>query len=180
MGDRVWNVSNALSVLRVLLVAPIAMVLLRNDPADRLLLAVLISLAGITDLLDGYAARKLSQVTELGKILDPLADKIAVGVVAIVLAVQGRIPAWFLAAVLLRDVAIVAGGMYLRRSRGLTLQSNMFGKWAVTVLAWYILAVVLEPTGVPLLKEVLLGSALIMLLLSFGSYLRRFLGFLRS
>jgi CDP-diacylglycerol--glycerol-3-phosphate 3-phosphatidyltransferase len=180
MDDRVWTLSNALSFLRVLLVAPIAIILLRNDPGDRLLVVGLILLAGVTDLLDGYAARKLGQVTELGKIIDPLADKLAIGVVALLLALQGKVPAWFLAVVLLRDLAIFAGGVHLRRTRRITLQSNLIGKWAVTVLSWYILAAVIDLPSLALVKELLLAVALVMLVLSSAAYLKRFLVTVRT
>src|SRR5690242_4433284 len=128
MTGPVWTLSNCLSAVRMLLAVPIALLLLRNDPSQRALIALLIAGAGITDLADGYAARRLGQVTELGKVIDPLADKIAAGIVAAALALLGRIPLWFLGLVLGRDLFILLGGVYVRARTQTTLQSNTAGK----------------------------------------------------
>lgn len=84
-----------------------------------------------TDLLDGYLARMLNQISELGKIIDPLADKIAVGVIAILMFINGLIPLWFIVVVLLRDLLILLFGLYLKGKKKIVLMSNYPGKIAV-------------------------------------------------
>jgi CDP-diacylglycerol--glycerol-3-phosphate 3-phosphatidyltransferase len=175
MPDSIWTVSNLLTILRVLLVIPIAYLLLLGDPFSRMLAVLLIAAATATDFLDGLIARKLHQVTEFGKILDPVADKIAVGVVAWILTQQGQLPVWFLVTVLLRDGVIFFAGVYLRRARGIVLQSNQAGKWAVTAIAALILLSVLDPPGAEWLHLLLLTTSTVLLAISSLLYLRRFL-----
>src|SRR5882762_5953351 len=131
MRRSVWTVSNVLSFIRVLLVIPIAILLTGDDPFSRFAAAGLIVLAASTDFLDGLLARKLHQETDLGKTIDPLADKLGVGLLAFVLTQQGKLPIWFLVLVLLRDGAIFLGAAYVRRLKVLVLQSNEAGKWGV-------------------------------------------------
>jgi CDP-diacylglycerol--glycerol-3-phosphate 3-phosphatidyltransferase len=88
----------------------------------------------ITDLLDGYLARKLNQISELGKIIDPLADKIAVGAIAILMFFNGLIPLWFILVVLVRDLLILTFGMILKRKKKIVLMSNYPGKIAVLTI----------------------------------------------
>src|SRR6267143_4158173 len=180
MPKSVWTVSNVLSFVRVLLVIPIAMLLGGDDPSSRFAAAGLIVLAALTDYFDGLLARKLHQVTEVGKTIDPLADKIAVGVVAFVLTVQGKLPLWFLVLVLLRDGAIFLGAAYVRRVKGLVLQSNEAGKWAVSLIAALILVSVVDTGDLRWFKDLLLFAATGMLVLSFVLYLKRFLTVIRD
>src|SRR5437016_2295777 len=144
MPRQVWTPSNCLSFLRVILVLPIATLVASGIPERRLVAGGLILLAIATDYFDGVLARKLNQVTELGKIIDPVADKLAVGIVGVTLAINGKIPVWFILAALVRDVLIFVGGLYVKRTKGILLQSNLAGKWTVTVVSAYILAIVLE------------------------------------
>jgi len=88
-----------------------------------------------TDGLDGYLARRLDRVTELGKILDPVADKIAVGVVLLYLVFRGEFPLWVFLLVLARDVAIVIGGAAVARRTGKVPPALMVGKVALVLLA---------------------------------------------
>src|SRR5512142_3316042 len=118
MTGRVWTISNTLSFCRIVLVVPIVVLLLRNDAADRAVIGGLIVLAAATDFFDGLLARRLGQVSDLGKIIDPVADKLAVGAAGIALAIVGRVPVWFLVAALVRDLVILAGGVYIRSTRG--------------------------------------------------------------
>ncbi|HEY4612249.1 MAG TPA: CDP-alcohol phosphatidyltransferase family protein, partial [Bacteroidota bacterium] len=92
MPDRIWTASNFLSFLRVFLVPLVAYCLVEDFPYNRLWAGGIIVVAIFTDVLDGYFARRLHQVSELGKIIDPLADKVAAAVVTFVLAWIGEIP----------------------------------------------------------------------------------------
>src|ERR1700690_1959797 len=145
MDQRIWTISNGLSFLRILLVIPIAILL--YQPADRMIAAGLVVFAALTDLFDGYLARKLNEVSEFGKIIDPLADKIAIAVVCLILTMQGKIPLWFFLIAIVRDIGIFLGGFYVRHKRGVILQSNTIGKWAVTSVAIFVLiSIVDEPS----------------------------------
>jgi len=123
------TISNLLSIFRALLSVPFALVMLLPDPPLRFW-AVGILLAGMmTDKLDGDLARRRGEETEWGKILDPLADKVCVAVMALVLLKVGDFPLWFVLALLSRDMLIFLGGMYLKSTRGVVLPSNVAGKW---------------------------------------------------
>lgn len=180
LGGRVWTLSNGLSFLRVLLVYPITLCLLSEDHSHRITAAALIVLAGATDFLDGLLARRLDQVSDLGKIIDPIADKIGIGAVAVVLGVSGAIPAWFLAAVLLRDVLIFTGGMVVQRSKGIILQSTMTGKWAAGLIAAYILIVVIDQPSLSIVRDLLEAAAALLMLASLIIYGRRFVAVMRG
>lgn len=140
MKERIWTISNGLSALRIVLIIPIAIVLLRNDQSTPVVLYGLIGLAVLTDLLDGKVARSLNQVTDFGKMLDPLADKLIIGTLACILAWKGAIPFWFVLTAVTRDIIILAGAIVVRRSKHMFVQSNLIGKWTVTLMAAFITA----------------------------------------
>jgi cardiolipin synthase (CMP-forming) len=94
--------------MRIALVAPILMLILRDDFAWAL---ALFALAGFSDGLDGYLAKRFDWHTRLGALLDPVADKLLVAGTFITLAYTQDIPIWLASVVILRDVIIVAGAM---------------------------------------------------------------------
>jgi cardiolipin synthase len=102
------HIPNALCVLRMLLVAPVAWLLTRGEYQSTL---VLFGFAAATDGLDGFLAKRCGWTSELGKILDPLADKILLVGVFITLAALGLIPLWLALAAVGRDVVITAGAI---------------------------------------------------------------------
>ena len=175
MNRQLWTVSNSLSILRIILVIPLAVYISSDSPVDRSYAVGLIILVVMTDFLDGFAARKLGQITDIGKILDPIADKIAAAVVCIILAVKGELPFWFVAVAVVRDLLILGGGSYLKRSKGILFQSNMIGKWTVGVLSLYIFILVVRAQTPGWLSGVLLTASTAMLVISFALYVRRFL-----
>ncbi|MBI3193774.1 MAG: CDP-alcohol phosphatidyltransferase family protein [Ignavibacteriae bacterium] len=172
--NKTWTISNGLSVTRILLIIPVVVLLISNPRANRWYVFALIALGALTDFLDGYFARKYSQVTDLGKILDPLADKISLGLLAVILAILQILPVWFIVCVLFRDVLIFFGGMYIQRTKGIVLQSNWLGKWTAGVLAILVVVAVLNFDELNLIKTVLLYGTTLMLVLSFVSYAKRF------
>lgn len=180
MTKRLWTISNGLSIIRVLLAIPIVLSLESPDPTAPRAALALILVATATDLLDGWLARKLNQVSDIGKILDPLADKITVAAVITALVLRGSVPVWYFIFILVRDIVIFAGGIYVRRSRGILLQSNMTGKWAVSSVATYIFIVVANRAELSFVQDIFLGASAGILLLSFVLYLRRYLNVVQS
>jgi CDP-diacylglycerol--glycerol-3-phosphate 3-phosphatidyltransferase len=172
------TVSNLLSILRALLSIPFAIVMLSGDPNAKLWGLVLLAIAALTDKLDGDLARKFNQVTEWGRILDPLADKIGMAVLALVLVRLGLIPFWFLAAILARDLIILAGGLYLKARRGHVEPSNVLGKWTVGVLAATMALALLNVEETTLTFAIWLS--VLMLVLSFAGYVRVFVRVVRA
>lgn len=133
----IWNLPNALSLLRIVLVIPIgyALSIQQNAVAIGLML-----LAGVTDVLDGYFARNRDDITELGKIIDPLADKIAVTLIVLILLYQGRTPLWFVGVVILRDLLILLGGIWVQKKINYVLPSNYWGKATVIIICLTLIA----------------------------------------
>ena len=130
-------------------------------------------LAALTDKYDGVLARKYNQTTEWGKILDPIADKIAVGAVAIVLLVLGNIPVWFVVVLLIRDALIFSGGMYVKTKKGIVLQSNEAGKWTVGIVSLALFLMVLNAQSI--LVDVFLSASVVLLIVSSTMYVKRFI-----
>jgi cardiolipin synthase len=97
---------NAISLMRIALVAPILMLILQGSFGWAL---ALFWLAGFSDGVDGFLAKRFNWHTRLGALLDPIADKLLVAGLFITLAYTGDIPVWLAATVILRDVVIVAG-----------------------------------------------------------------------
>ncbi|HQI82303.1 MAG TPA: CDP-diacylglycerol--glycerol-3-phosphate 3-phosphatidyltransferase, partial [Deltaproteobacteria bacterium] len=100
------NISNALTVSRIFMVPVIALLLARDDIVLSFIAALIFSAAMVTDFLDGYFARKYHIESDLGKLLDPLADKILTGTVLIMLIPLERAPAWLVAVIIARELAV--------------------------------------------------------------------------
>lgn len=143
-GLRLATLPNALSVTRVLFLPPILYLLGRPDPAsDRWALALLL-VAGLTDLMDGFLARRRGAVSPSGKIVDPLADKILIGGLLIWLVTQRDFPAWLVGFVLLRDAALILGAWVFFRRRRVVFAADWSGKLTTFFLGLLILAYLVE------------------------------------
>ncbi len=159
-------ISNMLSLTRVILVIPIYYLLnLQTEIGGYLAVAVMF-LAALTDAYDGRLARKLKQRTDLGRILDPLADKITIAGIAIILAETRGLPVWFVALIILRDVGIVVLSSFLVLRTKVMVESNVLGKITVTILG---LTVVAYTLGLSF-RETLLYFSLVLLAVSSISY----------
>lgn len=169
-----WTVSNVLSLLRLLLAAPIVLLLLRAGEGDRTLPLIVMLAAGLTDFLDGILARAMDQITELGRVLDPLADKIAIAAVGFTLIVLGDLPLWFLLVVVVRDIVILAGGLLIKKRTGVVLPSNWAGKVAVTFVALVMLLAATHLDGLMHLRDGAIWVSVFFLTLSLVLYARRF------
>jgi len=102
------EIPNIISIVRIILVIPIVIMMIKGMYDIALVLFII---AGISDALDGFLAKHFGWVTRLGGILDPLADKMLLVSCYVVLGWQAEIPVWLVAAVILRDVIIVTGGI---------------------------------------------------------------------
>lgn len=166
------TVSNLLSFTRILLVLPFLLVMLSDIPSARLWGCLILALGALTDKLDGYVARRFHEETELGRILDPLADKVGVGAVAIILLLLGSLPLWFVATLVVRDLLILAGGLYIKRRTGVVLPSNTAGKWTVGIVALALMCALIDAPGA--VTGLALAAATLMVALSFVLYVRTF------
>jgi cardiolipin synthase len=106
--DRVWTLPNAVTAVRLLCIP--LFVWLLFGAGDQGPAAILLAVLGATDWVDGFLARRLGQVSTLGKVLDPLADRILVGTGVIAIVIHGAVPVWFATATLARE-ALVSGAV---------------------------------------------------------------------
>jgi CDP-diacylglycerol--glycerol-3-phosphate 3-phosphatidyltransferase len=173
-GKGFLTASNLLSISRALLTIPFVLVMLSAAPWKDAAGVALLVVAAATDKIDGVLARKYGEITEWGKVLDPLADKISIAALGVVLLLLDRIPLWYLLVVLARDLLILAAGVYLKSARGIVLSSNQPGKWAVGIVS-LAMFLALVRIGSPWLESAMVGS-LFLLGISLFQYTRRFIG----
>ncbi len=122
------NLPNILSVARILMVPVLVVVLMTKVTNHEVIGVVVFWIASITDWLDGYLARRWKQVTTLGKLLDPLADKLLVSGALISLVELNLAPAWMTFIILAREFAIT-GLRGIASEEGLTIPAGTVGKW---------------------------------------------------
>lgn len=178
-GEDAINLPNVLTVLRILMV-PIYVVLFLEPTATRSLAAATVfGVAALTDLLDGYLARRRGQVTKVGRLLDPIADKFLV-ISGLVLLVQfQRIEAWLAIAFIVRDLGIT-GIRAVAASKGLIIAAGQFGKYKVVLqIVGIILLTIQGALAIPMIDFNLLGTgllygALLFSVISAGQYLWEF------
>ncbi|HEY3875955.1 MAG TPA: CDP-alcohol phosphatidyltransferase family protein [Candidatus Kapabacteria bacterium] len=153
--NEIFTPSNLISIMRAMFVLPAVFCIYASQKDTHLyyLVAAIFIAAAMTDVLDGIIARKTDSVTEIGKIVDPLADKIFVGCVVIAMVYYHLLPVWFTAIILGRDLVIVAVGMWAKKKLGVVLPSNYIGKIAVVIISLTIFLIVIR-AGVPGKTEV--------------------------
>lgn len=124
----VLNLPNSLSIIRIGMAPVLAFVMISPGETLSLVSAVLFSLVCVTDWLDGYVARKKGIITSLGKFLDPLADKLLITTAFIMLIPLGRIPAWAVALIISREIA-VTGLRAIASNAGIVIPASWLGKF---------------------------------------------------
>lgn len=170
----IFTSSNLLSFLRLLLAIPFWFLIGNlNDPGIRYAVAGLAAFATFTDVFDGYLARKNNEVTELGKIIDPLADKVVIGAMVIRLFTIGEIPAYYLYMIIGRDLLIFIGGVFVSKKIGRVLPSNMLGKIAMLAISFVVLFIFLDVNRHSLLFEVLFYGSIVLIFASLFAYIYR-------
>ncbi len=136
------TIPNVLSMGRVLLAIPVAWLIL-VDGSLRWIFALLVVMI-MSDWLDGRIARWSGRVSDWGKILDPLADKIAGVVIVLALVFRGTLPAWFLMVLITRDLLILLGSGMLAHRKGVMKMSDWSGKVAVGAVTVTVLAALMR------------------------------------
>ena len=132
--DRILTVPNALSVLRLLLI-PLFLWLILVEQADMAAVVVL-AVSGITDWADGLIARTTGQITRLGRLLDPLVDRVTIAATLVGLALRDLIPWWLVGLLVAREVLLLLLVPQLRRHGLLALPVHYLGKAATFALYW--------------------------------------------
>lgn len=180
------NLPNLLTFGRVAIIPLVLYLLARGTPKDCVWAAVVYSAAAITDLLDGYLARRMNVVSVLGKFLDPLADKLLVMASLVYMVPMGRIPEWVVVLLLAREISVTALRS-IASTEGVVIAAGEEGKSKTALQMVGILCLILGypyhltlgPLDLGLVDLVYVGRALIYISLVFSivsavSYLRVF------
>lgn len=123
------HIPNALTILRFILIPFIIISIVKNDYLEAF---IILTLSGLTDILDGFIARKFNFITNFGKLIDPLADKATQVSILVTLSLKDIIPMWILMIVFLKEFVMIAGASFLY-GKELVVSSKWYGKLA-TVL----------------------------------------------
>lgn len=179
------NLPNKLTIFRVILIIPFVLLLLGGfhqwgwfmslfggvlEYADYLAVAIFI-VASLTDLLDGKIARKYNLVTNFGKFMDPLADKLLVCSAMICLVEMGRLPAWMVIIIISREF-IISGFRLVASDNGVVIAASYWGKFKTTFQMLMIIVLLLDLGGVfDLIGQILIWISLILTIISLVDYL---------
>lgn len=123
----IWNLPNLITLFRIAAIPFVVLFLFIPGAPASFLAALIFSAASLTDLLDGYIARQQNSETPVGKLLDPLADKLLINSALIMLIPLGRVPAWVVVLIVGREVA-VTGLRGIASLEGLAIAASKWGK----------------------------------------------------
>ncbi len=169
LSYRFMTIPNLLSIFRILLIFPIAYFFWINNLNLVIVLAII---SFMSDYLDGIIARRFNQISEWGKILDPAADKLAIGIMLIILYLKQQVPLWLVIIVVGRDVGIVLIGLFMAKKYRFITSSNFIGKTTANVLALMVFSYIFN---IQILEKLFTWLAIFMISLSSYSYLKNFL-----
>jgi cardiolipin synthase len=147
-GRRVLTVPNAISLLRILLIPVFVLLIVDPDTTT----AGLVLFAGViaTDWVDGTIARRTGQVSEVGKVLDPVADRLAIAAGIIALAIRDVFPVWAAVAIIARDVVVLVVGLVVLARTHVRIEVRWIGKVATFSLMVAVPSIAWGAIGLPL------------------------------
>ena len=172
------NLPNALTLLRIFLIPLLVVVLLTRVEGHVYFGVAIFSLAVATDFLDGFLARRRNEVTRLGILLDPLADKLLTAAAFLSLVEMNLVPAWVVMIILARELA-VTGLRNVAAGRGVLIRASGLGKAKMVVQVVAIILFLLSPLY-PLLRPAALVALAVVVVVTLASGADYFLRFYRE
>jgi len=145
LRDELVNLPNLITYLRILVIPVFVWFVSRGDPFSSFVSAFLFTFAALSDILDGWLARRMNLVSVVGKLMDPLADKLIVTAALVMLAQMGRIEAWLVILILSREL-IVSGLRQIAVGEGLVIAAGQGGKWKTALQLTGIIGVLVHYT----------------------------------
>ena len=175
ISNKTFTIPNILSFIRIILITPFVVFFLDKDYVASV---IVIAISGITDFVDGYIARRFHQESELGKILDPLADKLTLIAVGVCLIFIEPFVLPMMIILVIKDLMMLIGGSYIVRNGVIPPKSKWYGK--VGTFMFYItvgVIILFEIIGYQnqLISLILLGVTSAMMIFSLVMYARMFL-----
>ena len=172
------NLPNKLTILRVLMI-PFFVVFMLWDitgAADKWIAALIFIVASLTDMLDGKIARKYNLVTNFGKFMAPLADKLLVGAAMICLVEMGKLPAWIVIIIISREF-IISGFRLIASDNGVVIAASYWGKFKTVFQMAMIIVLIFDFGGFfGIIETALIWISLILTVVSFVDYIKKNIG----
>lgn len=176
--QQLWNLPNGVAVIRIMAIPVILLLLFSTGRVFQMITALVFLLVALTDMLDGYFARRQKMVTTVGKFLDPLADKLLIVTALIALISARGIPLWMVIVIVGREIA-VTGLRGIAMSEGIVISSSMIGKYKTAFEMTSIFCLILNGPFLSIdfhvIGMALLWVALILAVVSGIDYFRKFL-----
>ena len=166
------NLPNKLTVLRVIMVPFFVFFMLTDigGPANKWIALILFCVASLTDMLDGKIARKYNLVTNFGKFMDPLADKLLVCSAMICMIEMGKLPAWIVIVIIAREF-IISGFRLVASDNGIVIAASYWGKCKTVFQMAMIIVLIADFGGVfDIIAQVLIWIALALTIISLIDY----------
>lgn len=178
------NLPNKLTIFRMIMIVPFVILLLGNyqqwgwftaifggisEYVDYIALAIFI-IASLTDLIDGKIARKYNLVTNFGKFMDPLADKLLVCAAMIALVEMGRIPSWIVIIIISREF-IISGFRLIASDNGVVIAASYWGKFKTTFQMIMVCLMIANIEVIAVVTTVIMWIALVLTVVSLIDYL---------
>lgn len=171
---RQLNWPNTLTLIRIFLVPVLLVFLMSPKGWYPIIAAVIFLVAAFTDWLDGHLARSMNQITRLGQLLDPIADKLLVTAVLIALVERQQVPAWVVAVILCRETAIT-GLRAMAADQRIIIAADTLGKYKMLCLVIASLLLILNLPALYLPGMIMLSAGLLLSVVSGIDYLRKYL-----
>lgn len=170
---QVFTWSNTISFSRIFVAFPIIYLHYHNLYQVNMSIYALVVYGVISDYLDGFIARKTKTISELGKMIDPVADKLCALVLFLYTVWIGWIPLWFLILAIIRDSLIMLGSYYINKKYNKVAMSVMSGKVSVNILALYWIAVFFFPEAAKA-HLFLMACSVTIMIISLFDYFNRY------
>ena len=168
------NLPNKLTVLRMIMIVPFVFFMLTNIAGEmgKWIALALFVIASLTDLLDGKIARKYNLVTNFGKFMDPLADKLLVCAAMICLVETGKIASWVVIIIISREF-IISGFRLIASDNGIVIAASYWGKFKTVFQMVMIILMIADIAVLYVVTQIVMWIALVLTIVSLIDYLKK-------
>ena len=168
------NLPNKLTVIRMILIVPFVFIMLTDicGPMSKWIALAIFVIASLTDLLDGKIARKYNLVTNFGKFMDPLADKLLVCAAMICLVEMGKIPSWVVIIIISREF-IISGFRLIASDNGIVIAASYWGKFKTVFQMAMVILMIADIAALNLVTQIVMWIALVLTGISLVDYLKK-------